>query len=217
MLVYPKIETLFGRNEDFKVDGQRLRKPEFGLIDCWDVTEKVDGTNIRVDYIREYMINEGWKISFAGRSDKAQLPRPLETYLGSTFTQTRIDQAVEGHTPSSVTLYGEGYGAGIQKGGVYRQDQSFILFDVLIEDTWWLNTEQVKQFGEKAGVEVVPMLHQDAPTHDVVSMVANGLTSNLSDTTAEGVVCKPRVNLYNGRGERVIWKLKTRDFAGCKR
>ena len=37
---------------------------------------------------------------------------------------------------TSVTLYGEGYGNGIQKGGLYSQKQEFILFDVKINGNW---------------------------------------------------------------------------------
>ena len=49
MFKYPKIETLFTRDEKFKVT-DIIRLPEFENIKKWLVTEKIDGTNIRIIY-----------------------------------------------------------------------------------------------------------------------------------------------------------------------
>ena len=50
MIKYPKIETLFERDKDtFKVT-DKIRLPEFEMIDNWLITEKIDGTNVRVIY-----------------------------------------------------------------------------------------------------------------------------------------------------------------------
>jgi len=57
MIPYPKIETLFKRDETFRVT-DKLRLPEFALVREWLVTEKVDGTNIRVVYLPDHM----WKL-----------------------------------------------------------------------------------------------------------------------------------------------------------
>ena len=43
---------------------------------------------------------------------------------------------------NDVTVYGEGYGAKIQSGGMYRQDQAVIVFDVRV-GPWWLSDENV--------------------------------------------------------------------------
>ena len=45
---YPKIETLFDRDSQFKLNTDAIRKPELDLIKKWEVTEKIDGTNIRI-------------------------------------------------------------------------------------------------------------------------------------------------------------------------
>lgn len=47
-MIYPKIETLFERNPNFTVDPLKLKSPVLGCINPWEVTEKIDGTNIRV-------------------------------------------------------------------------------------------------------------------------------------------------------------------------
>src|SRR3972149_6496013 len=56
---YPKIDTLFERGEDFKVDVTRIRRPEFEIPQRWLVTEKGDGNNVRVSLERECSICSG--------------------------------------------------------------------------------------------------------------------------------------------------------------
>lgn len=121
MIEYPKIETLYDRDEKFKVIPGVLRRPEFALPRRWVVTEKIDGTNIRVG-----MTADG-AVSFAGRTDKAQIPVHLLAYLVATFTRDRMAAAFTPET--EVVLFGESYGAKIQNGGDYRPDVGFALFD----------------------------------------------------------------------------------------
>jgi hypothetical protein len=58
-------------------------------------------------------------------------------------------------TADDVTVYGEGYGAGIQTGAVYRPDQAVIVFDVKT-GAWWLAREDVADVAGKLGLDVVP-------------------------------------------------------------
>src|SRR3990167_4368736 len=51
VIEFPKIETLYERGADFSVTDV-LRSPVIGTISKWLVTEKVDGTNIRIDLRR---------------------------------------------------------------------------------------------------------------------------------------------------------------------
>ncbi len=125
---YHKINTLFERDlATFVVDETRLKKSVLGTIREWDVTEKIDGTNIRI------MLSETGEIQFGGRTDNSQLPADLLMKVFQMFPLDKLKTALwlEG-VPTQAILYGEGYGAGIQKGGTYRADKSFILYDVLI-------------------------------------------------------------------------------------
>ena len=47
---YPKILTLFDRKEDFSVNVESLKAPVLATISAWDVTEKIDGMNIRLEW-----------------------------------------------------------------------------------------------------------------------------------------------------------------------
>lgn len=217
---YHKIETVFERREDFSVDASRLKKPVLGTINAWDVTEKIDGTNIRV-----ILSGEDASVRFGGRSDNAQLHAGLLQKLIQTFTpeKLRVAMWIDGK-PTAAVLYGEGYGAGIQKGGAYRPDAAFRLFDVLVDGKWWLDWEAVCDVAAKLDIKTVPYLGRWTLAK-IVERVERGIPSQVtaeeSVTTngfvAEGIVARPIEPLFDRKGARVILKLKTRDFKPGKR
>lgn len=207
---YHKIDTLFERDERFVVDPQRLKKPVLGTITEWDVTEKIDGTNIRV------ILNEDGEVTIGGRTDNAQLPADLVVTLLQQFTPEKMQAAFWLDGPVSAVLYGEGYGAGIQKGGDYRQDKAFILFDVLVDEKWWLDHEAVDNVSSKLDCDIVPYLGRKT-LDQIVDMVRHPFPSRIGSAMAEGIVARPIEPLFDKRKERVIIKLKTRDFQPGKR
>src|SRR4051812_48440231 len=87
MREYPKIETLYERGADFSVTDV-LRSPVIGTISRWLVTEKVDGTNIRIDLRRGE--DGGDRVTFGGRTESAQLHADLVRYLQATFTVEKM-------------------------------------------------------------------------------------------------------------------------------
>lgn len=209
---YHKIETLFERGKDtFVVDPTRLKSPVLGTIREWDVTEKIDGTNIRV------MLSLDGELSFGGRTNTAQIPGDLMQYLIKTFQQNKLLCALWKDGITEAVLYGEGYGPGIQKGGgLYRADKSLILFDVLIGNKWWLDREAVEDIAAKLEVDVVPYLGR-MTLQEIVNLVKQPFPSKLGTAMAEGVVARPIETLFDKRGERLIIKLKTKDFVAGKR
>jgi len=110
MFKYPKIETLFERDENFKVT-DKIRLSEFENIKNWLITEKIDGTNIRVIYTPED------KLLIRGRTDKASIPTFLLEELQKIFTIEKVKSILDNPIEKGMCLYGEGYGAKIQKGG----------------------------------------------------------------------------------------------------
>jgi ATP-dependent RNA circularization protein (DNA/RNA ligase family) len=209
---YHKIETLFERDtETFVVDPGILKSPVLGTIEKWDVTEKIDGTNIRV------MLSRTGEVTFGGRSDSAQLPADLIQYLIRTFTRELLEATLWLDGPVDVVLYGEGYGPGIQKGGgLYRADKAFILFDVLIAEQWWLDREAVTEIGDKLGIAVVPYLGRWR-LEEIVERVRVPFPSQLGSAVAEGIVARPIETLFDKRMKRVSIKLKTKDFVAGRR
>ena len=209
---YPKIDTLFERDlKTFVVDPEKLKSPVLGTINLWDVTEKIDGTNIRI------MLTEDGEVRFGGRTDAAQLPADLLMRLVNTFQADKLKAVfwLDGN-PVSAVLYGEGYGAGIQKGGSYRADKSVIFYDVLVAGKWWLDREAVNDVCAKLGIDIVPYLGR-MTLEQIVALVREPFSSKIGTAIAEGIVARPIEPLFDRKGARIIIKLKTRDFKPGKR
>lgn len=215
---FPKIETLFDRDEKFGVIVGKFRNPVYDSFKTWHVTEKVDGTNVRI------MLSEEGKVTIGGRTDAAQMSTDLVQYLQETFTEEKMKEVFwlrnEGgeRVPTKAVLYGEGYGAGIQKGGSYRKDKSFRLFDVLVSDKFWLDWKNVEDVASKLGIKTVPYLGEWT-MEQIISNVKEGVPSNVAleengDATfiSEGIVARTIEPLFDRRGKRIILKLKTKDF-----
>lgn len=206
---YHKIPTVFKRNPDTKFKTLLMWEfatPELKYLadNPWEFTEKVDGTNIRI------MRKEDRTIEFGGKTDRAQLPAPLVAHLNETFLPL-ADTFAELFEDTPVCLYGEGHGAGIQKGGGnYSPTQVFVLFDVKVGN-WWLKREDVASIGSKLGIPVVPVIGQGT-LGDLVTRVRGGFNSQWGEFPAEGIVARPTVELRARGGYRIITKLKNRDF-----
>ena len=206
MSEYHKIQSVYKRDMGSK------RKPlmegvwttqEFEYLagNVWTYTEKVDGTNIRV-------IFKDGRITFGGRTDDAQIPAQLVTRLNERFLPLAPKL---GDLFDAAVLYGEGYGAKIQKGGGnYRQDQDFILFDCKV-GSWWLQRENVEDVAQALGLDVVPVIGEGT-LHDAVAWAKSGISSTWGSFQAEGIVARPKTELQTRGGDRIITKIKCRDF-----
>lgn len=210
---YPKIYPPFQRYTDGpnknKLNWEKYFSPEVGLLfdTVWLWTEKIDGTNIRIHW-------DGNRVTYGGKTDNAQIPAKLLPALDAMFPEELFEQ-IWGN--GSFTLYGEGYGAGIQSGGIYRPDQSFILFDVLShENNVWLHDLNVQSVADKFGIESVPHAGYFTP-REVVEYVSEGLllpnyTPKCSSERVEGYVGRAPLGLLNRQGERIMMKVKYGDF-----
>lgn len=210
---YHKINSVYKRYDKGNFDFERFARPEFEYLfkNRWIGTEKIDGTNIRIGV--EFKDNDNLEIEFRGRTDKAQIPRHLNDRLNEIVRSwNNLWEDLRGHENTSIVLYGEGYGNKIQKGGGnYLPDSvDFILFDVLI-DGWFLERENINDIGVKLGLKVVPTLFAGT-LEDAITQVTKSFDSVIGNCKAEGLVLTPSVPLFNRKGERIITKLKTRDF-----
>lgn len=211
MKEYHKIQTVYLRDPDTKFKtlliGQ-YAEPEFAYLanNEWVFTEKVDGTNIRV------MVSmAGGPITFGGRTDNASIPAFLLARLQERFLSDG-GAALHAAFPDGGCLYGEGYGARIQKGGGnYRPDADFVLFDVRVGD-WWLQRNAVEDVAGKLALDVVPIIGTGTLL-DMEVRARDGIGSNWGDFAAEGIVARPATELRGRNGRRIITKIKTRDFA----
>lgn len=158
MYEYHKIETLYKRD----MEGSKKLMPGVyrdetveSLKDIkWQFTEKIDGTNIGIHW-------DGHKVHIQGRTERAQIPAFLLDRLNELFGGDENEQLFEqtfGET--EVVLFGEGYGAKIQKGGSYIPNGvDFILFDVYIPNgDLYLSRDNVEDIAKTFGIDVVPIV-----------------------------------------------------------
>jgi hypothetical protein len=208
MTEYHKIDTVFKRDPATRHKALLLgdySQDAFAYLanNDWVFTEKVDGTNIRV------MIAAGGDIVFGGKTDAAEIPPTLIAALQARFNSQR--ERLNGMFPDGACLYGEGYGAKIQKhGSNYRPDQDFVLFDVKVGE-WWLQREAMEDVASKLGLDVVPIIGHGTLLA-MVDMAKAGFKSRWGDFTAEGIVARPATELRARDGRRIVTKIKHRDF-----
>ncbi len=213
MQPYQKIHNVFNRDNDTKklIYGA-WSKSEFKLLKDidWLFTEKIDGTNVRIMY-------SNGNIVFADRQGKGVLPTPLLAYLHELKPEL-LPKMTEIFGDKEVCLYGEGFGKGIQEVGKYYSDtQQFILFDVKVNGKW-LSREKVFDIALKLKLRIVPLVAVGG-LEKGIKLVSDGLHSELIDDNtifAEGLVAKPACELFDDNGNRIVTKIKHRDFYGIQ-
>lgn len=208
MVEYNKIETLYERDMEGtkKLIEGKFRNPtvEFLKDNVWQFTEKIDGTNIRIEW-------DGHKVNYGGRTEAASIPANLMNKLVEMFGTDEAEQMFEqkfGETP--VILFGEGYGPKIQNGGNYRKDVSFILFDVMISGNYQPRSS-VEDIAKAFGIDIVPII-MEGTIQDAVDFVNTSPKSTIGTADMEGVVGRPKIEMRDRCGKRVIVKIKVKDF-----
>ena len=205
---YPKINTIWKRDmKTGKIIEGDFSCPEFGNVKYWNVTEKIDGTNIRIFYEPDSEV----AVRFGGRTDNASIPTFLLEQLQKTFTKEKLGRVFSDVT--KVILFGEGYGPKIQKGGgLYRKDVSFILFDIWIS-CWWLERDKVNEISKQLNIDVVPEIGM-MTYEEIVEFIKRTPKSLCAkeEKIIEGIVARSYPLMLFRNGKPVMWKLKVRDY-----
>lgn len=210
MKEYVKISTVFERDiEGSKklIEGKYCNETvAFLANNQWAFTEKIDGTNIRVHW-------DGHKITFGGRTEQAQIPSHLVNKLTEIFLNNETEELFEQKFGErEVILFGEGYGHKIQKvGGDYRPDVGFILFDVMIGGNYQPR-ESVEDIAKCFDLEIVPIIMYGTLSEGI-EYIKTKPDSTIGTAKMEGLVARPVVEMCDRCGNRVIVKIKVRDFA----
>lgn len=229
---YGKTENLLARDEEtHKLIPGQYRSRAFEQVGHWLLTEKIDGTNIRVVFNRE----TGYDVR--GRTDAASLPPLFVEEALPGLSADRLLAAIDEIDPKGkaygMVVYGEGYGPGIQKGGgAYAKKKSLRVFDVLLlrEDgsgDLWGRFEDVEVVANLTGLLTVPVISSWVNTESIISYVQSGPLSivgaasdpdgYLAGTAGtfpvmEGVVARTDPYLFTQWGGRVMFKLKGKDL-----
>ena len=208
MKEYNKIETVYERDVNGTkklIEGKyRNEAVEFLANNKWAFTEKIDGTNIRIHW-------DGHRITFGGRTERAQIPSHLVNKLSEMFLNIETEELFEQKFGErEVILFGEGYGVKIQNGGAYRSDVGFILFDVMIGDNYQ-SRESVEDIAKCFNLEIVPIIMYGT-IQEAVDFVKTKPNSTIGTAKMEGLVGRPVVEMRDRCGNRMIVKIKVCDF-----
>ena len=211
--LYHKINSPFKR--DIETKGHPLimgdwAVPEFEMLQniWWVAYEKIDGTNIRIIY-------DGETVTFGGRTERAQIPAHLVNFLKEKFVLELFEDVFPDVTlENPITLYGEGFGHKIQKGGGNyfggKPEVGFCLFDIRVGH-WWLKDIDVDDVVAKLDTFRAPQISAGS-LDNLICLVEDGLKSQFGDFYAEGLVAKPILQLFDRSGKRIIIKIKHKDF-----
>ena len=226
----PEFEYLRGLkwHGEEKIDGSCMRI-EVTKAEVWDdpmEPSKLEGVEFTV--------------RFAGKTDNAQIPPKLQKFMEENYPDEKVFSALglkkfipveewvehkwvtsDGITPSYdaipeiYTIYGEGYGAGIQKaGGNYISNGvGFIVFDVKVNDIYLLTSAR-DEIATKLGAPIVPFMGYFT-IDEAIDFVRKGFKSNIAENKefiAEGLVLRTDLGLRNRMGKRLIVKVKYEDF-----
>lgn len=210
-----------------------------GLTDGFDSPKEV---NVPITGV-------SFDVRFRGKTDNAQIPKKLLEFMQKTYTPDVVLPALglkefipesefEEHNwgvkndetgeftpdytriPKMWTVYGEGYGVGIQKcGGNYLKSENKIIgFDVKVTpqigQPIYLLKHAVDEILTKMGMPIVETVgYFTIP--EAIEYVKKGFKSfaaeNNPDFMAEGLVCKSPDGILDRRGNRIAFKVKTCD------
>lgn len=208
-MLYHKIEGPFKRSayNVKEVDRTSWRNPAVEMLadsPIWVASEKIDGTNIRI-------IWDGHRVSFGGRTERAELPGALRNHLEETFLAPGVEELFEEiFGVNYAVIFGEGYGPKIQNGGKYRDTPGFIGFDVSVGEKMLSRTD-ARGICDRLSVQFVPE-YNPTTLHEMIEEVSRGRESQFGGFVAEGYVAVPEIPLYDQRGDRIIVKIKAADL-----
>lgn len=209
---YTKINTLYNRDEKGKIQLGEFSRPEFFMLynTPWRWYLKIDGTNTSIHWDGELRID--------GKTEQAHWDSRTMDFLKALITKEKMEAifpATNGEYPK-VIIYGETYGHGINKvGGKYFKEKckwGFRIFDVKVGN-FWLYPAGVEDVAKKLGVET-PTDFGIMTIAEAEKKVIEGFKDPIAEQelAAEGLVGRPVVQLFNRMGERVMVKIKTRDY-----
>jgi hypothetical protein len=243
---YQKINTIFMRDANNVImPYDPFTEPEFEYLrhNKWHASEKIDGTNMRIEVTKEIVPSETsvvpevagvkFNVRYAGKTDNAQIPPKLLKHMEEKYPKEKVLASLGlkefiptseweidhnwleyDQIPNIYTIYGEGYGLGIQKGGNYiKNGNEFIVFDVKVNDIY-LKTDARDEIATKLGAPIVPFIGYFT-LDEAIDYVRKGFKSTIAenpDYMAEGLVLRTDLGLRNRMGKRLIVKVKYEDF-----
>lgn len=198
--------------ENHYQEGFLARCPQEDII--WCMTEKIHGSNFQIYFDGEHFLI-GSRNRFLNTTDKFHNLQKLVEEIKPNIEELKK------YISKPVTLYGEVYGDGIQKGVKYSKEPKIRFFDIKIGINYVPYSLAINMF-QKFDLPFVPVLSTFyGNVNDAVatantkfnSFIAEGEYAELDENLCEGIVIKPfGAEFKTAMGSRVIIKKKNEEF-----
>ena len=211
---YAKFSSPFKKDEKFK---NMMDENQYLPEGRWIKTEKIDGTNIRIILTKPDDINKR-EILIGSRKLILNPDDKSSNIYYDCLKEVNLNKLNEyfDDINSTIIIYGEGYGAGIQKGGKYSSKKNFRIFDIRIGEAYQ-DYEYIKKVCIDNQLNIVPVLgvvryiDYTSCVNDL-KQFKETLLKEGSGGKPEGIVYKFEPVLLNKYKERLIFKIKFKDF-----
>ena len=170
----------------------------------WCFKRKLDGQNMRVRW-------DGEQALWNGKSDKFSCGSDLSDYMNHTFLEELFEEKFG--RDCEVYLFGEHMGPKVQGNELGLQESEFVLFDVRINGYWQsqFSIEDIARFFKiHTCYDFMGDLDEYSTTGTLIELINAVEQGKFKDW--EGIVALPQVECRNQRGDRIVCKIKTRDY-----
>ena len=193
-----------------------FRDPLVGMLrGCpWVIRRKLDGANIRIQW-------DGEQALWNGKTNNFQCGARLTEYMNNTFLEEIFEEKFGRDV--NVVIFGEHMGPKVQGNELDLDDDQIFVYDVNING-FWQPKENVREIASYFGcltcydvmwgrdfndniVDYSCEALEKRSLRDIIMLVTAGRFK-----TWEGIVATPEVECRNQKGERVIVKVKTKDY-----
>jgi len=206
---FSKIYTIFERDKKFKIVEGVINPKLVGIenIKKFVVTEKIDGTNCGI------ILTPEKEILIRKRSDIIEDDKQHHLYFEAIkeIDTKKIKDYFE-DSNSLITIFGEACGDNIQKKGKeYGDKKHFRLFDVKVGNSF-LDWDDLIKFSKATGIQMVEWFKFEGKDILDYNYWLKFLKEVNENKYVEGYVVRSRPALLNKFSERMIFKIKLKDF-----
>ena len=167
----------------------------------WNYSRKVDGENIRICWDGEQALWNGKSNAFVCNMD-------FHEYMDNTFLEEIFEEKFG--RDKRVIIFGEKMGKKTQGNELGLDKDEVIVYDVNVNGTW-LAPVDVKIVASYFGVRTVyDLMEQQTHEDSLVKLIHDCSVGKFKDW--EGIVAHPTVELRTQKGNRIIVKIKNKDY-----
>lgn len=169
----------------------------FGLLKnyLWCVKRKYDGTNMRIYW-------DGNRAVWNGKTNKFAPTEEITKYMDNLIAE-EVFEEVFGR--KEVMIFGELMGEKIQGNELGLGGLNLVVFDIKINGIW-LDFDGVSAIAGQMGLEVCATESHGTLEH-LIERVRSGRYKDF-----EGIVAEPVGRLKDHKGDRIICKIKNKDY-----